>query len=188
MSVLAQTPPNADFSRGSHKLRRGCVHSDHEDRRCWIALCYLLRGFQSIHHGHREVQNDDIEFVVGELRKRFTTVGRFVAYFPVVLCVQQRFQAASHGGAIIDNQDAGLLRRRWGRFVHPTLMPLPAKPAKRTLQSQGPATATESYSVSLTLVSVFRASCLSPNWRRGFAVCAGACIICASGETVPILP
>jgi hypothetical protein len=132
---LGADTPNADFSRGGHKLRRRRVHSDHEDRRCWVAFCYLLRGFQSIHHGHLKVQNDDIEFVVGEFRKRFATVGRFVAYFPVFLGVQQRSQAASHDGAVVDHQDAGQVRCRWGCFVHPTLMPLLAKAFKTNFTS-----------------------------------------------------
>ena len=84
---LAADAANSGLSRLFGKLGRR-VHGDHQDGRVRGAHCYLSGGFQPVHHGHLEIEYDNIEFLAAELRDSFLAVRGLIAHFPVILSLQ----------------------------------------------------------------------------------------------------
>jgi hypothetical protein len=70
----------------------------------------LLGRIEPIHAGHLEVEHDDIEFILIELRYRFPSIGRLAANLPVILRFEERPQTAAHHGIIVHYQNASHLR------------------------------------------------------------------------------
>ncbi len=82
------------------------MHGEYQDLRLRRHGADLTGGFQTSHHRHAQVQNDQIRFQGQDLIDSFLAVFCFSTHFPFGIVLEQKFQASTHNFMIINKQNS----------------------------------------------------------------------------------
>jgi hypothetical protein len=84
---------------------RGIVHGEDDDFRVGCEAPDLPGGFESVHYGHADVEDDEVGLEIEDFLYGFFTVLSFAANIPAVDAIEQRLHAATHNFVVVYEQN-----------------------------------------------------------------------------------